>query len=204
MYVRYIKVHAFGESLLKEIWKFCTIWMYKHKFPNDYCQLSMKLLATQCYLYLKAHPQGIVEMQSFVTDLTFFLLCRGIDGTKYEMSEWLSFPLWVQGHELVSWVQPICLSVCLSVWSVYFCLCTQMAGLAIWVHTFSFCCVQTGHWVPGLVISSAILCVCLSIYVSTKLQEAKLLHFWFQVCKLSEILQLSSYIFDNEYVCLDG
>lgn len=53
-----------------------------------------------------------------------------------------------------------------------------------------FCCVQTGHWVPGLVFSSAILCVCLSIYVSTKLQEAKLLHFWFQVCKLSEILSL--------------
>lgn len=112
--------------------------MYKHKFPNDYCQLSMKLIAIQCYLYLKANPQGIVEIQSFVTDLTFFLLCRGIDGTKYEMSEWLSFPLWVQGHELVLWVQPICLSVCLSVWSVYFCLCTQMAGLAIWVHTFSF------------------------------------------------------------------
>jgi hypothetical protein len=136
------------------LWRVC--WRKSENFVRYEC-INMivstwllsalhKVLATQCYLYLKAHPQGIVEIQSFVTDLTFFWLCRGIDGTKYEMSQWLSFPLWVQGHESVLWVQPICLSVCLSVWSVYFCLCTQMAGLAIWVHIFSFAVSKLGSW----------------------------------------------------------
>jgi hypothetical protein len=105
------------------------------------------------------------------------------------------FPF-VGSRSWISLVGTAYLSICMSVWSVYFCLCTQMVGLAIRVHTFSF---AVSKLVPGLVISSAILCVCLSIYVSTKLREAKLLHFW-----LSEILQLSSYIFDYEYVCLDG
>lgn len=140
--VRYIKVHAFGESLFKDIWKFCTIWMYKHKFPHDYCQLSMKLLATQWYLYLKAHPQGIVEIQSFVTGLNFFFAVqRNWWGKVWNVSMAI-FPF-VGGHELVLWVQPICLYVCLSVTSV--CVLKWLGLPYEYTHSLLLC----PNWVLG-------------------------------------------------------
>jgi hypothetical protein len=94
----------------------------------------------------------------------------------------------------------VCLYVCLFGLSTSVCV-LKWLGLP---YEYTYSLLLCPNWVPGLVILSAILCVCLSIHVSTKLQEAKLLHFWFQVCKLSDILQSSCYIFDYEYVCLDG
>jgi hypothetical protein len=156
----------------------------------------MKLPVTQCYLYLKAHPQGIVEIQSFVTGHNFFFAVQRNWWDKVWNVSMAIFPF-VGSRSWISLVGTAYLSVCMFVCLVCLLLSVYSNGWACHMSThILFCCVQTGHWVPGLVISSAILCVCLSIYVSTKLQEAKLLHFWFQVCKLSEILQLSSYIFD--------